>query len=141
LGRGTQAVAHCFRSSFRDWAGDETDFPREVIEHALAHKVRGVEGDYWRGTAFKKRRELMELWCEDCGDGAPEGKVIPTAKARARSASPSPPPPIRGFSIICHGQPSAVRIARRQSNAHQVGPEPGAFASRIRLRRLIIAFR
>jgi hypothetical protein len=75
MGVGAEAVAHGFRSSSRDWAGDETDFAREVIEHALAHKVRGVEGDYRRGTAFKKRRELMELQCDYCGE-TPEGKVI-----------------------------------------------------------------
>jgi len=56
-------TTHGFRSSFRDWAGDETDFPREVIEAALAHLV-GDEGElaYRRGDALEKRRQLMELW-------------------------------------------------------------------------------
>ena len=57
------ATVHGFRSSFRDWAGNETSFPREVCEHALAHKVGDeTERAYRRSDALKKRRELMELW-------------------------------------------------------------------------------
>ncbi|WP_035661428.1 site-specific integrase [Bradyrhizobium sp. Ec3.3] len=56
-------TTHGCRSSFRDWAGDETHFPREIAEMALAHKVGDeVEQAYRRGTALKKRRELMEAW-------------------------------------------------------------------------------
>jgi integrase len=56
-------TTHGFRSSFRDWAGDETDFPREVIEAALAHLVGDeVELAYRRGDALEKRRQLMDLW-------------------------------------------------------------------------------
>lgn len=56
-------TTHGFRSSFRDWAGDETDFPREVMEAALAHMVGNeVELAYRRGDALEKRRQLMELW-------------------------------------------------------------------------------
>ena len=55
-------TVHGFRSSFRDWAGDETHFPREVAEAALAHVVGGVEGAYRRGDALEKRRELMRAW-------------------------------------------------------------------------------
>lgn len=56
-------TTHGFRSSFRDWAGDETDFPREVIEAALAHLVGDdVELAYRRGDAMEKRRQLMDLW-------------------------------------------------------------------------------
>jgi integrase len=70
------------RSSFRDWAGDKTAFPREVAEAALAHAVGGVEGDYRRSDALDKRRELMRAWASYCG-GAPEDeKVIPTGGAR-----------------------------------------------------------
>jgi integrase len=66
------ATVHGFRSTFRDWVGDETSFPREVAEAALAHKVGGVEGDYRRSDALKKRRELMELWGRylNCDTGA-----------------------------------------------------------------------
>lgn len=51
-----------FRSSFRDWAGDETDFPREVIKAVLAHLVGDeVEFAYRRGDALEERRQLMDL--------------------------------------------------------------------------------
>ncbi len=60
------ATVHGFRSSFRDWAGDNTYFPREVCEAALAHVVSGVEGDYRRQDALEKRRALMELWDSYC---------------------------------------------------------------------------
>jgi hypothetical protein len=53
------ATLHGFRSALRDWAGDETDYSREICEAALAHVVSGVEGAYRRGTAFAKRRQLM----------------------------------------------------------------------------------
>jgi integrase len=57
------ATVHGFRSSFRDWAGNETSFPREVAEHALSHKVGDeTERAYRRSDALKKRRDLMELW-------------------------------------------------------------------------------
>lgn len=56
-------TVHGFRSSFRDWAGDETHHPREIIELALAHTVgNAVERAYRRATALAKRRELMEAW-------------------------------------------------------------------------------
>jgi integrase len=56
-------TVHGFRSSFRDWAGDKTNFPREVAEAALAHIVGNkAEQAYRRGTALAKRRELMEAW-------------------------------------------------------------------------------
>jgi integrase len=64
------ATTHGFRSTFRDFAGDETSFPREVAEQALAHAVGGVEGDYRRSDALKKRRELMELWARYLEGGA-----------------------------------------------------------------------
>jgi integrase len=56
------ASVHGFRSSFRDWCGDCTEFPREVAEAALAHVVVGVEGAYRRGSALEKRRALMAAW-------------------------------------------------------------------------------
>ncbi|MBL8577718.1 MAG: integrase arm-type DNA-binding domain-containing protein [Mesorhizobium sp.] len=56
-------TVHGFRSSFRDWAGDETSFPREVAEAALAHKVGDdTENAYRRATALEKRRKLMTAW-------------------------------------------------------------------------------
>ena len=62
------AVAHGFRSSFRDWAAEETDHPREVIEAALAHVVRNkVEAAYARSDLFDRRRLLMDDWAAYVG--------------------------------------------------------------------------
>lgn len=56
-------TAHGFRSSFRDWAAEQTNVPREVCEMALAHVVSNkVEAAYRRGDLFERRRELMRLW-------------------------------------------------------------------------------
>lgn len=60
-------TVHGFRSSFRDWAGEVTSFPREVAEMALAHAVgNAVERAYRRGDSFEKRRELMSTWADFC---------------------------------------------------------------------------
>ncbi len=59
-------TVHGFRSAFRDWCGNETPFPREVAEAALAHVVGGVEGAYRRSDALEKRRALMETWAQYC---------------------------------------------------------------------------
>lgn len=59
---GVDAVPHGFRSTFRDWAAEQTDYPRDVAEMALAHVVRGVEGAYRRGDLFDKRVALMADW-------------------------------------------------------------------------------
>ena len=57
------AVPHGFRSSFRDWAAEETNHPREVIEAALAHVVQNrVEAAYRRTDLFERRRRLMNDW-------------------------------------------------------------------------------
>ncbi|MBX9452037.1 MAG: integrase arm-type DNA-binding domain-containing protein [Mesorhizobium sp.] len=57
------ATLHGLRSMFRDWAGEETDFPREIAEWSLAHQVgNAVERAYRRGDALEKRRELMAEW-------------------------------------------------------------------------------
>ncbi len=54
---------HGFRSSFRDWAAEETDHPREVAEAVLAHKVRNqIEAAYRRSDLFERRRRLMDDW-------------------------------------------------------------------------------
>jgi integrase len=59
---------HGFRSSFRDWAGDKTEFPREVCEAALSHVVGSAsEQAYRRGDALEKRRLLMQEWDKYCG--------------------------------------------------------------------------
>lgn len=57
------ASTHGARSTFRDWCGDATDYPREVAEAALAHAVGNeVEQAYRRGNALEKRRALMQAW-------------------------------------------------------------------------------
>ena len=59
------AVPHGFRSSFRDWAAEETDHPREVVEAALAHVVGNqTEAAYARSVLFERRRRLMDEWAE-----------------------------------------------------------------------------
>lgn len=63
----TTATTHGMRSTFRDWAGDCTGFPREIAEMALAHAVDDeTEAAYRRSTALAKRRELMASWTDYC---------------------------------------------------------------------------
>lgn len=58
-----QYTVHGFRSTFRDWAGESTAHPREVIEHALAHQLKDkAEAAYARSDLLEKRRRLMEDW-------------------------------------------------------------------------------
>jgi integrase len=60
-------TVHGFRSAFRDWAGNETHFPREIAEAALAHVIGDkAEQAYRRGDALEKRRALMETWAAFC---------------------------------------------------------------------------
>jgi hypothetical protein len=62
-------TTHGCRSSFRDWAGDETAYERDIAEMALAHKVGDeVEQAYRRGSALKKRRQLMDAWAHYVGE-------------------------------------------------------------------------
>lgn len=75
---GNDFTVHGFRSSFRDWAGDESDFPREVAEAALSHLVGDdSERSYRRGDALQKRRALMKQWNEFCFS-----KLLDTLKIR-----------------------------------------------------------
>ncbi len=61
-------TTHGFRSTFRDWAGDETNFQHETIESALAHVIKNkAEAAYRRGNALEKRRKLMQAWADYCG--------------------------------------------------------------------------
>lgn len=62
-------TVHGFRSSFRDWAGDETEVAREIAEAALAHRVgNDVENAYRRSTALARRTKLMESWADYCSN-------------------------------------------------------------------------
>ena len=68
-------TVHGFRSSFRDWAAEQTNFPREVAEAALAHAVQSrVEAAYRRSDLFDKRRLLMEKWARYCQQEQTEGR-------------------------------------------------------------------
>jgi len=68
---------HGFRSSFRDWAGERTQFPREVAEQALAHRVGDeTERAYRRGDALDKRRLLMQAWADFC-TGKEGARIVP----------------------------------------------------------------
>jgi integrase len=67
----SEFTTHGFRSSFRDWAGNETSFPRELAEHALAHVIGDkAEQAYRRSDALARRRELMDAWARHCEGGA-----------------------------------------------------------------------
>ncbi|WP_439620096.1 tyrosine-type recombinase/integrase [Hyphomonas sp.] len=69
-------TVHGFRSTFRDWAGERTNFPREVAEQSLAHVVGDeTERAYRRGDALEKRRTLMDAWAQFCGTPA-GGSVV-----------------------------------------------------------------
>jgi integrase len=72
-------TSHGFRSTFRIWAADKTNFQREVIEHALAHQLKDkVEAAYQRKTQFPKRAKLMTAWAGFCDIKAPTAaSVIP----------------------------------------------------------------
>ena len=71
-------TAHGFRSSFRDWCGEATNYPREVAEAALAHSIRdATEAAYRRGDALEKRRALMQSWSDYCARPALAGDVVP----------------------------------------------------------------
>jgi len=78
LGYGTNGeqgnyVPHGFRSSFRDWTGEVTSYPRDVAEMALAHTIENkVEAAYRRGDLFEKRRAMMQEWADF---------IMPTGKA------------------------------------------------------------
>ena len=73
---GIAAVPHGFRSSFRDWAAEATNHPREVIEAALGHVVTNrTEAAYARSDLFERRRRLMDEWAAYLDDG--EGEQFP----------------------------------------------------------------
>jgi integrase len=70
------ATVHGFRSSFRDWAGNVSNFPREVVETALAHVIGDkAEQAYRRSDALEKRRKLMEAWANYC-EQRPRSNVV-----------------------------------------------------------------
>ena len=86
MGRG-ELTAHGFRSSFRDWAAERTNFPREVAEMALAHTVGDkVEAAYRRGDLFAKRRQIMEAWARFCLTSRDQATVGSISEPRPEGA-------------------------------------------------------
>ncbi|WP_321894561.1 tyrosine-type recombinase/integrase [Paraburkholderia heleia] len=72
------AVPHGFRSTFRDWAGEMTAYPRELAEVALAHvKGDATEAAYWRSDVLEKRRRMMDDWAQFISAPFPTGNVVP----------------------------------------------------------------
>lgn len=71
------ATVHGFRSSFRDWAGNVSSFPREIVETALAHVIGDkAEQAYRRSDALEKRRKLMEAWAAYCSSDGGSAVVL-----------------------------------------------------------------
>jgi integrase len=69
-GDGSRVTVHGFRTTFRMWAAEMTNYPREVAEHALAHQLPdAVERAYQRGSQFTKRTSLMADWAVYCSNG------------------------------------------------------------------------
>ncbi len=86
MGRSNITV-HGFRSTFRDWAGEQTNFPREIIEHALAHQLKDkAEAAYSRSTMPEKRRKLMEAWASYCS--TQEGQSLKLSEDLSSKAAP-----------------------------------------------------
>jgi integrase len=82
LGRN-DLTAHGFRSTFRDWAAERTNFPCEVVEMGLAHTIESkVEAAYRRGDLFQKRRQLMEEWARLWDLNAPRVKSARATRRR-----------------------------------------------------------
>lgn len=74
---GRLITSHGFRSTFRDWAGEQSAFPREVIEHALAHQIPDkAEAAYSRATLLPRRVKLMDAWAEYCARPATAGGTV-----------------------------------------------------------------
>jgi integrase len=87
MGRADLTV-HGFRSTFRDWAAERTNFSSEVVEMALAHAVGDkVEAVYRRGDLFHKRSRLMTSWTDFCTNALLTGKVLPISRARHMEAA------------------------------------------------------
>jgi integrase len=75
---GQDVTVHGFRSSFRDWCGAMTSYPREIAEMALAHRIGDAsEQAYARTDYLAKRKRLMESWCEFCRSNKTVGDVVP----------------------------------------------------------------
>lgn len=75
-------TVHGFRSSFRDWAAERTNYPRDIAEQALAHTIKNAtEAAYRRGDALEKRRRLMQAWASYCEQKPSAATVMPIREA------------------------------------------------------------
>ena len=80
-----EITAHGFRSTFRDWIAEQTNFPSEVAEMALAHVVGDkVEAAYRRGNLLQKRRQLSAAWARFCSIAPATGQVVPLRQLAAK---------------------------------------------------------
>ena len=78
-------VPHGFRSTFRDWAAENTNYPREVAEQALGHAIsNAVEAAYRRGDLFNKRRSMMEAWARYCNKSQDTRATVTPIRRRAK---------------------------------------------------------
>ena len=75
-------MPHGFRSTFRDWCSERTNYPREAAEMALAHAIGDkVEAAYRRGDLFNKRVRMMAEWAAFCAKTETKGAVIPMKRS------------------------------------------------------------
>jgi integrase len=80
--RGKGATVHGFRSTFRDWAAEQTSYPNELGEIALAHAIRDkTEEAYRRGDMLEKRQRLMADWAAYCERPPVKGDVTPIRRS------------------------------------------------------------
>jgi integrase len=78
---GNGFTVHGFRSSFRDWCAEQTNYPRELAEAALAHVLQDkTEAAYQRGDLLEKRRRLMDAWEKYCLAAPRQSVVVPLAR-------------------------------------------------------------
>ena len=74
---GCQFTVHGFRSAFRDWCAERTNYPREICEQALAHRTgSAVELSYRRTDYFAQRAKLMQAWCDFCESPISSAEVV-----------------------------------------------------------------
>jgi len=79
-------TVHGFRSTFKDWCHEETNFPSEVIKMAMGHAIDNqVEAAYRRGDLFKKRHELMEAWANFCDGSTADVIALPLRERRSQT--------------------------------------------------------
>ena len=76
-------TVHGFRSTFRDWCAEQTNYPREIAEAALAHVISNkAEAAYQRGDLLERRRLLMQAWADYCAR-TKSAKVVPLTRQNA----------------------------------------------------------